>query len=583
MKIKLHFKYKQKLMIIFLCLIFVPFALIVGIYFSSLWKGRVDNILNDAVSGFEAGIERINNLYLGSLGKIEHIKYNVMINGILKKDYTGKYDELVNDYLNIKYIMYALNSEAARNDQHYRINIFAFNDTIGNGEYIKNINAVDEPGGIEAKIKEEMLASEDNIPIWKFTRTESPKSIQRESISLYEKLAEVNEPLAIIEIKISMARIKQELDFDMPEGSFLIYFVDRQTNIVIGENNADKNKIEPIIKKYLDSGHSDGFYSISRRFKVNAHEAVLFVDKVYVLKKMTGFILLTIGIILFLMTTLLVIARLISYSLTRRLSDLIAKINVEDDIWIKRGEVLQLKGNDEFAVISFRFMELAQRIRDYFGRISSLEIEKKMMEVEMLQAGINPHFLYNTLSVIKWAYEDEKLEKIIDSMVKYYRIMLNRGNMVLKLEQELEMVREYIEIQKFAYRKEFSYTIRIEGECGECMILKNLLQPVVENAILHGINSLDCGGSLLITCETAGERLVLTVSDNGTGMSAEKVEQVLRGESEQMYGGYGITNVIKRIKMHYGDEYGMEIDSRPGEGTTVKLFLPLAGNNKEKS
>jgi signal transduction histidine kinase len=197
--------------------------------------------------------------------------------------------------------------------------------------------------------------------------------------------------------------------------------------------------------------------------------------------------------------------------------------------------------------------------------------ENKALELELLQSLINPHFLYNTLRGIKLTFRDKRLTEVIDALVRYYRIALNMGNNILTVALEIEMLRSYLEIQKFMYEAEINYEIDVNEEVRCCRMIKNLLQPVVENAVLHGIKQRP-GERITISGGISGDDMFFSVTDNGTGMTPEKCSQILRGEHTAL-SGYGLYNIQRRIRLYYGENCGLDISSEPGLGTTVVLRL----------
>jgi len=176
--------------------------------------------------------------------------------------------------------------------------------------------------------------------------------------------------------------------------------------------------------------------------------------------------------------------------------------------------------------------------------------------------------------VIRFAFPDAKLAELVSSMSKYYRIALNKGDNVIKVCQEIEMAEEYLKIQRFAYISHFEFSVDVDKSIMEHMILKHLLQPVVENAFLHGISGIESGGRIAITGKRAEGKIVFEVIDNGIGMEQEKIDRILNGENISMYGGYGLQNIRSKMEAYYGEGYGLAIRSRVNEGTTVIITIP---------
>ena len=205
-------------------------------------------------------------------------------------------------------------------------------------------------------------------------------------------------------------------------------------------------------------------------------------------------------------------------------------------------------------------------------------------EFELLQAQINPHFLYNTLDAIVWSAEagnEKQVVKMVGSLSEFFRSSLNKGKEIVTIREELSHVRSYLEIQQIRYQDILDYEIDVPEELYINEIPKITVQPVVENALYHGIKEKRGGGKISVTGREDGGDYIITVSDNGIGMEPDRLGEVRDGltdsspDSKKIYGLY---NVNQRIKLDFGDEYGLSIDSVYDEGTTVTIRLPKKSN-----
>lgn len=165
-----------------------------------------------------------------------------------------------------------------------------------------------------------------------------------------------------------------------------------------------------------------------------------------------------------------------------------------------------------------------------------------------------------------------------DSLIHYYRIVLSKGHLFIRIEEELSMLKEYLKLQVFAYRLEqIQYVFEVDEEVLSYTIIKHLLQPIVENALEHGLRSNHETGLLKICAKPDGGDIVFQIEDNGIGMSKEQIQRLFtEPEKGSEGGGYGIYNVQQRIRTYYGDSYGMTFHSLPGQGTCVLLRIPKA-------
>ncbi len=207
---------------------------------------------------------------------------------------------------------------------------------------------------------------------------------------------------------------------------------------------------------------------------------------------------------------------------------------------------------------------------------------RQTAELRLLQEQINPHFLYNTLDSIVWLAEGGNKQQVVEmtaDLSVFFRTVLSGGNDYITVKEEESHIRSYLKIQKIRYENILDYVIRIDPEIEEQVILKMTLQPIVENALYHGIKNKRGGGRITIRGYGEGERIVFEVEDNGIGMDAENLEELkkkLRGEESRLdsrNGGFGLNNVAQRIRMYYGEQSEITITSRKEEGTCVRICL----------
>ncbi|MBO9609980.1 MAG: sensor histidine kinase [Paenibacillaceae bacterium] len=204
------------------------------------------------------------------------------------------------------------------------------------------------------------------------------------------------------------------------------------------------------------------------------------------------------------------------------------------------------------------------------------QMRAREAQLKALQAQINPHFLYNTLDSINWmalTRGANEISTMITALATYFRLSLNRGKDIVTVEDELNLAKVYLDIQKKRF-PQFDYDIRVEKTILPCLLPKLTLQPIIENALLHGIqNKADRQGTIIISGEQTEEGIVVVVEDNGAGMDAEFAETMLARPSKQTSKSYGLHNVLERIQLFAGDTSGIRIHSRPGEGTRVEIRM----------
>ena len=233
-------------------------------------------------------------------------------------------------------------------------------------------------------------------------------------------------------------------------------------------------------------------------------------------------------------------------------------------------------GSKEMIALSDSFGHMVGRIQDLMEKVRREEITLRKTELKALQAQINPHFLYNTLDAIGWMCEEERSKdavEMVNALARLFRISISKGHELIPIGKEVEHARSYLMIQNFRYKNQFTYSFDIEEECLPYLCNKITLQPIIENAIYHGINRMVDEGEIRIRIYGEGDDIVFSVSDNGVGMSKEQCGNILKSKPGDQT-GIGIKNVNDRIKIYFGEEYGITIESEPDEGTCVSIRMP---------
>ena len=233
-------------------------------------------------------------------------------------------------------------------------------------------------------------------------------------------------------------------------------------------------------------------------------------------------------------------------------------------------------GNKEVMILSGKFNKMTSRLKELINRVYEEELKEKNAQLRALQAQINPHFLYNTLDTIYWMLYmrgEEKIGDLIVAMSSMLRYSIRKSGPLVTLKDELDNLFNYIHIQSTRYEDRLSFDFEIDESLYPARIPKLSLQPIVENAITHGLEPKETPGRIQIVAYREGEELRIKISDNGVGMTKEQLEQFRR--KSQIGQGYGIQNVDERIRLLFGEDYGLEIDSIEGQGVTVLYKIPL--------
>lgn len=237
--------------------------------------------------------------------------------------------------------------------------------------------------------------------------------------------------------------------------------------------------------------------------------------------------------------------------------------------------VITVRGNDEIDQLSRAINQMTAQLNLLINELYKKEIAQRDAELYALQSQINPHFLYNALSVISSLAirkGDGEISGIINHLSAFYRTSLNKGKRYITIENELEITRHYIAIQHMRFRNQFLESYEIDEQLYPCRTLKLVLQPFIENAINHAICEKANPLHIIIRLYRIEEKIFFEVEDDGMGIPADKIEKL---DSKEPEAGFGIYNVNERIRLAYGNSYGVSIESKSGEGTKVQICIPM--------
>ena len=233
-------------------------------------------------------------------------------------------------------------------------------------------------------------------------------------------------------------------------------------------------------------------------------------------------------------------------------------------------------GTREVRELSDSFGHMVLRIQQLMVTVRQEEINLRKTELKALQAQINPHFLYNTLDSIAWMCEQGQnadAVRMVHALARLFRISISKGHELIPIAKEIEHAESYLQIQKYRYKNRFTYTFSVDPACLDCLCNKITLQPILENAINHGLDLMVDEGKIEVQVCPDGGDILFRVRDNGVGMTAEQVQAILHRQPGDRT-GIGIKNVDDRLKIYFGKQYGLRIDSVPDVGTCVEIRMP---------
>lgn len=279
----------------------------------------------------------------------------------------------------------------------------------------------------------------------------------------------------------------------------------------------------------------------------------------------------------------------LSYNIVRPVNGLVEVTNQisKGDFSVRAGSA----NTSEIDSLSHSVNHMAKNLDLLVNQIKEDERKMRQAELRLLQEQINPHFLYNTLDTIVWLIEsgmEKEAEEMVVSLSDFFRLVLNHGKEYNTIKDEERHITSYLKIQQVRYQDILEYDIQIPTELYDYQILKMTLQPLVENALYHGIKYKRAKGAIKVHGKKDGDIIILSVEDNGVGMEEDEVKRLreeINRPCKETQKGFGLANVNERIKMNFGAKYGMKIESEKGKGTTVHVIIPairLEGKENEE-
>ena len=284
------------------------------------------------------------------------------------------------------------------------------------------------------------------------------------------------------------------------------------------------------------------------------------------------------GIILLLTIILIFVAnQFVSYLIgnpIKKLDD-----SVKDLEYGKLDLNIYIGGSYEIRHLGRTITSMVRRLHELMDEVVIEQEKKRKSEFDALQAQINPHFLYNTLDSIVWMVESERYQEaifMVTALANLFRISLSKGKNIISIREEIEHAQNYLYIQKIRYKNRFQVDIDIDPEIHECSTIKLIVQPLLENAIYHGVEYMDGEGEIKVRGYLKNGEVYIDVTDNGLGIPEEALDYVLTDEKREHKkgSGIGLSNVHQRIQLYFGKAYGLEIESILDEGTTIHIHLP---------
>jgi two-component system, sensor histidine kinase YesM len=548
----------------------------------------------------------------------DYIKYNERINTQIVKNIDENISNLTRQsmsvYSNLDDVLYILNTTSDKLDQKYLdtySHVYNYFVSILQGNTrLYGISLISLDGEIKfyynRHVGQTNLYTVQNDEWFKETLKNNGVPILREP-HINEFNPDKNMVISISRaiVNLDNEKVSGLLLFDQDINQFSQLFSDIETEagemiIVFGKNgksiysnmDIDGNASENIFKATNNQTSTSFYYQYQGKKMLASFDkssaygwTVITLTPMSDLQKKSDFIKkINYFLLPFMIIFTLIISIIISSLITLPLKRLMASF-----ILLQKGDFdtsVEVKGTDELAQIGFTFNNMVKNIKDLIFQKYEMNIIRKQAELESLQSQINPHFLFNTLNSIKAVSENHDFEKtsiMLQNLSDIFRYSLNKGVYMVSFSDELENVKKYIDLQNLRYADRYSVIYDIDEEVLRFKIPRLTLQPIVENAIYHGLEKISENGELSIAAKSAGEKFFIYISNNGSHIPKEELDKInlfLESNPDEQKNlnpeSIGIYNVNARIKFHFGNEYGLKIFSTPGSNTTVKISLPAA-------
>lgn len=577
-----NLKIRNKLLFAFMLLIFVPITIVAVISNNKTASIMEKQIIESTKQSFE----QVNMFISYKLNNVKDVSSMLYINKdiqkILGKDLDNySIKEQIDDYRKLQEII-----DSARNSKDiFNIRLYIGNDSLYSKE---GFTFISEKTVKNTPWYENVLEAKGAVYwrptyIYDYDQTIGPQTLIS-CVRTVNSDGFFGRSLGAISVDITEDSIYQIIKQVSNTWYGEVFLVDKDGNIIssinrgkIGTNISDQKMFEEI--RNINTGYKkitlDKESSIlcSRQVELTGWQLVAIIPLNKILLPSMQVLNSLLYIIIFVTLIAVSVAFYISDGITKRIRQLISNMKkIEDENW---DVCISIDSNDEIGVLQKRFNYMVRHIKQLIREKYQEEINKKNAELKALQAQINPHFLYNTLDMINWLtykYNAEDIRSINENLSKFFKLSLSSGNDIISIRDELEHVRIYIDIQNKRFDNNIITIFDVEEEIYGLITVKLILQPIVENAILHGIQEReDKKGFIRISGRIEDNLVKLAVEDNGVGIEPETLECLLIKNKSK---GYGVKNVNERIKLYFGEDYGLSYQSEPGTGTLVTINFP---------
>ena len=555
-----NMKFRYKLITTYILLGIIPMTIMGLVWYNQTRtilmkqeKSSIENYLTQAVSNMDNQLRIYNNLS-------DYIAFNQQISHVVSHEYDSYYD-MYNQFSNVLDPMLA--SLKYFHSDINQITIYTKNNVVKHNTTLAPITEIENEDWYK-------IIKGNNDIHWFVSQDEKKVFCVRNIPTL-----ENNYEVGVLYVQVDYEKLFESFK-QMNDSNYGIFIMDELGNNIFNfDQFEDPNKSRKMTFDEFNKGiGKENIYTIVTAHSVNNNWTVSLYKPQKLIYESTNFMITgNVIAIMLLIVFSIIITSVLSKVMVSGLEKL--RANMEE---VEKGNMeITVKSNneDEVGALIRGFEKMILQIKALIEDVYESRLIQKDYEMKALQAQINPHFLYNSLSLINWMAletDQEDISKITLSLSTFYRTALNKGKNILRVRDEIKNMRSYLDIQLMMHDHEFDVDVEIDECILDYNILNLILQPLIENAIDHGIDLKTNGrGGIKIIGKKQNDEIVLIVSDNGVGMSKEQAESILTNKSN----GYGVKNVNERIKLYYGEQYQLKIESEIGIGTKVKVTIPI--------
>ena len=521
-------------------------------------ENNIHDFITQSAMSMDNQLQIYNNLS-------DYIAYNQTISQVISYDYDNYYD-MYDQFTTVLDPMLA--SVKYFNDDVNKLTVYTRNDIVKHDTTLAPISEIEGKSWFE-----QVMADSNRTNKW-VVDEENKTAFSVRKMPLLEDL----DSRGVLYINVDYNKLFDSF-CQMSSGNYGVYIFDDDGNTIYSYHEFEDDANDLVLdekqlyeeKEKADNGDKTNYAIVEDETSLG-WRVVLYKPNKAINNSIFSIIIL---IVVVTICCILVSSAISAYLSRVMVNDIEKLTNNMNEVEAGNMEItVTSDARDEIGNLIRGFGNMITRINQLINEVYKGKISQKESEMKALQAQINPHFLYNSLSLINWkALEtnQQDISRLTLLLSTFYRTALNRGKNILSIRDELSNMKSYMDIQLMMHDEAFEVVVDFDEELMEYSTLNLLLQPLVENAIDHGIDMLEEGNGIIsIIGRSDKEDILMTVSDNGVGMSKEQAEKILTLESK----GYGVRNVQERIVLFYGAEYGLTVDSEEGAGTSITIRIP---------